>query len=138
MRPNVNTENPWVLRTDFSDQLIWEQICTIIQEPVDGFSAYVDFINDADYEGVIIDHLLTLVPKNYKYGFIMIVDQIAISNIDHPLLIVNLTESSNASFRAIPSTVQAIENNLSIGNMDFEEFAHSVDESGIFRDFPEE
>jgi hypothetical protein len=29
-----------------------------------------------------------------------------------------------------------IENNLSIANMDFEEFAENVDDDGIFRGFP--
>jgi hypothetical protein len=30
----------------------------------------------------------------------------------------------------------AVENNLSIANMDYDEFAAAVDEDGIFRDFP--
>jgi hypothetical protein len=35
----------------------------------------------------------------------------------------------------IPSQIQGIENNLSIGNMVFEEFATAVDERGVFRGF---
>jgi len=48
-----------------------------------------------------------------------------------------LYEGSGREFRAVPSQIQAIENNLSIANMDFEEFAESADESGVFRGFPE-
>jgi hypothetical protein len=36
----------------------------------------------------------------------------------------------------IPSEIQSIENNLSLANMDFEEFAESADKDGIFRGFP--
>jgi hypothetical protein len=36
----------------------------------------------------------------------------------------------------LPSQIQAIENNLSIANMDFEDFADSVDADGVFRGFP--
>ena len=56
---------------------------------------------------------------------------------DHPLLIVDLFEGSGREFRARPSQIQTIENNLSIANMDFQEFAEAVDQSGIFRGFPE-
>jgi hypothetical protein len=38
-------------------------------------------------------------------------------------------------FRALPSEVQAIENNLSIANMDFGDFASTVDGGGVFRGF---
>jgi hypothetical protein len=65
----------------------------------------------------------------------VIVDQTAISHPDHPLLVVDLYTGSGNEFRAIPSQIQGIENNLSIANMDFEEFAEAVDEDGIFRGF---
>ena len=139
MRPIPKTENALVLRTDFSDKTIWERICTTIQEPVGifGFRANVEFVNDMEYAGITKDLLLRLVPKNYGHSFIIIVDQIAISAPGHPLLIVDLYEGTGREFRAIPSQVQGIENNLSIANMDFEEFADSVDEDGVFRGFPE-
>jgi hypothetical protein len=38
-------------------------------------------------------------------------------------------------FRALPSQIQSIQNNLSIGNMDFEEFANNIDPDGVFRGF---
>jgi hypothetical protein len=135
VKPILNTENPLVLRVDFTSQAIWEEICRIIQEPVDDFYAYVEFRNDPKYEGVTQEDLRMLIPNNYNHNFIIMVDRIAISEIDHPLLIVDLSPSPKGSFRAIPSTVQSIENNLSIGNMSFEEFARTVDENGVFRGF---
>ena len=38
-------------------------------------------------------------------------------------------------FRANPAEIRAIENNLSIANMDFFEFAIAVDKEGIFQGF---
>jgi hypothetical protein len=38
-------------------------------------------------------------------------------------------------FRVVPSQILGIENNLSTANMDFDEFADSVGEDGVFRGF---
>jgi len=138
MKQIPETENPLVLRTDFSNQAAWERICAIIRKPVGvfGFRANVEFVDDVEFAGIAKDQLVELLPKDYSHSFITVVDQTAISLPDHPLLIVDLYEKSGHEFRAIPSTIQGIENNLSIANMDFEEFAESVDESGVFRGFP--
>lgn len=138
MKPIPNTENPLVLRVDFTSQAVWEEICRIIQEPVDDFYAYVEFRSDPEYEEVTPEDIRTLIPKNYNHYFMIIVDRRAISETDHPLLVVDLSPSSKGSFRALPSTVQSIENNLSIGNMSFEEFARAVDGNGLFRGFFDE
>jgi hypothetical protein len=139
MKQIPETENPLVLRTDFSSQATWERICEIIQKPVGvfRFRANVGFVDDIEYADITKDQLLELFPKDYSHSFIIVVDRTAISLPDHPLLIVDLYERSGREFRAIPSQIQGIENNLSIANMDFEELAESVDESGVFRGFPE-
>jgi hypothetical protein len=133
------TENLLALRTDFSNQAAWERICTIIQKPVGvfHFRANVDFVDDIEYADITRDQLLEIIPKDYSHSFIIIVDRAAISHPDHPLLIVDLYDSSGQEFRTIPSQIQGIENNLSIANMDFKEFADSIDEDGVFRGFPE-
>jgi hypothetical protein len=138
MKQIPETGNPQVLRTDFSNQAAWERICAIIRKPVSifRFRANVEFLDDMEYSGITKDQLLEIIPKNYSHSFIIIVDRIAISLPDYPLLVVDLYERSGHEFRAIPSQIQAIENNLSIANMDFEDFAVSVDKSGVFRGFP--
>jgi hypothetical protein len=55
---------------------------------------------------------------------------------EHHLLVIDLAREPGREFRAVPSAIQSIENNLSIANMDFAEFAGAVDEDGVFRDFP--
>lgn len=133
------TEYALVLRTDFSDQVAWDQICAAIREPVTEFRflAYVDFLDRERYANITKENLLGSIPDGYNHSFIVVVDNIAISSPEHPLLIVDLVEKSGREFRAIPSQIQAIENNLSIANMDFDEFAESLDEDGVFRGFPD-
>jgi hypothetical protein len=138
MKPLPRTENPLILRTDFSDDAVWQTICTEVQKPVGifRFRANVEFLDDGAFKDLTKEQTLKLVPNDYNHNFIVIVDQMAVSHPDHPLLIVNLLDGAGNEFRAIPSTIQAIENNLSIANMDFEEFAESVADDGIFRSFP--
>ncbi len=137
MKQIPNTKNAAVLRTDFSDQTTWEHICTFIQKPAGffHFRANVNFVDDMQYANISKDQLLNFIPADYSHSFIIVVDRTAISMQDHPLLIVDLYEGSGQEFRCIPSQVQSVENNLSSGNMDFEEFAEAVDNDGIFRGF---
>ncbi len=138
MKPIPQTENALVLRTDFSDQAAWDAICGIIRNPrgIFRFRAYVNFLDDVEYADIAKPQLLELIPQGYGPTFIVVADRIAMSSPEHPLLIIDLYEGSGRDFRAVPSQVQGIENNLSIANMDFEEFASSVDKDGIFRGFP--
>lgn len=133
------TENALVLRTDYSDDAAWEKVCAAIRRPVGvyRFLAYVEFLDDVQYEGIGVTRLLALIPEEYAHSFILIVDGITISYPEHPLLVVDLYDQPGRSFRAIPGQIQGIENNLSIANMDFRDFADAVDGDGVFRGFPE-
>lgn len=129
-----------VLRTDFSDAATWEAICDEIQQPSpEGFEAHVEFIDDRAFDGMSKQQVLAAVPKDYPHTFIVIVDRKAVSDDEHPLLVVNLSDGLGSEigeeFRAVPTEVQAIENNLSIANMDFSDFAGAVDRNGVFRGF---
>lgn len=129
-----------VLRTDFSDDAAWAAICAAIGQPSpEGFEAHVEFIEDRGFEGLSKAQLLAAVPTDYPHTFIVVVDRAAIEDTEHALLIVNLFEGLGSEvgdeFRALPSEIHAIENNLSIANMDFADFAESVDARGVFRGF---
>jgi hypothetical protein len=136
MKTIPQTTDAPVLRTDFSDQGVWNDVCSEIRQPVDGFLANVEFVDDPEFAGVTVDELPRIIPGDSGHGYIFVVDQVTMSAPDHPLLVVDLITEPGRTFRAIPSTVQSIENNLSIANMDFAEFADNVDETGVFRGFP--
>ena len=149
----METNNALVLRIDFSDDASWEALCAAIREPVGvkayvdvgeskahvdvgEFKAYVDFVSDPEYNGMMVEELLSLVPPISNHWFFFIVDQLALSHPEHPILVVDLGTEPGRTFRVIPSEMWAVENNLSIANMDFAEFADSTDQDGIFRGFP--
>jgi hypothetical protein len=139
MKQLPKTDNPVVIRTDFENQQAWLSICELLRAPVhEGgltFDAHVDFLDDKELRNLTPAELLTMVPEDYDHSFFFVVDKVAISRAECPILVVDLIETPNLSFRAIPSQIQGIANNLSIGNMDFEEFARAVDEDRIFRGF---
>ena len=137
MKQLPQTKSPLVLRTDFSNQTAWEAIYAATQVPVGifRFRANVQFLDDINYAGISKDQILQLTSKNYNHSFIVIADQITMTHPEHPLMVVDLFEGSGRAFRATPSTIQAIENNLSIANMDFDDFAEAVGEDGVFRGF---
>ena len=136
MKSIPETENALVLRTDFSDANAWLSICTAIRKPVGEFQAYVDCVSDPAFEGINAEKLLSSIPQNSKHMFIFVVDQMALSHPDHPILVMDLDTERGRTFRVIPSEMWGIENNLTLANMDFAEFADSVDPDGIFRGFP--
>jgi len=66
------------------------------------------------------------------------VDRVALTDPEHPILVVDLMDQPGRTFRVIPSEAWGVENNLSIANMGFEEFAEAADEDGVFRGFPKD
>jgi len=128
------TKEKAVVRTDFSNPEEWKAVCDAIQRPSDeGFRAHVDFVDDKAFNGASLHQILSALPPKYPHSFVFIVDEKTIATKDHPILVVKLGKTPGKTFRALPSTIQVIENNLSIGNRSFSEFADSLDESGVYR-----
>jgi hypothetical protein len=135
------TANPLVIRTCFDNRQAWETVCGLIRAPQyftsDPFYANVDLLDDSEFANLSPEDLMARVPENYQHSFLLVVDDTTISHPEFPVLVVDVYADRGRTFRAIPSQIQGIENNLSIANMDFFEFADNVDADGIFRGFPE-
>jgi hypothetical protein len=127
-----------VIRTDFSDEVAWEHVCKLIQEPQteDGFQASVECISDKACLGITAEKVASILPTGSQRSFVFLVDTKAFADHEHPVLVVDLQEDPGRSFRVVPSEAWGVENNLRLANMDFAEFADSVDEDGVFRGFP--
>ncbi|HYK97728.1 MAG TPA: hypothetical protein VEU77_04990 [Candidatus Acidoferrales bacterium] len=127
------------MRTDFSDDRAWRDIERVAREPVgvDGFLAYLTFLDDPSFAQLSAADALRLARGAYRHGFVVLADATSMRGPDHPVLVVDLMAEPGRAFRAIPQSLQSVENNLSIANMDFAEFADLADSSrgGIFRDF---
>ncbi|WP_407642486.1 DUF6924 domain-containing protein [Actinomadura craniellae] len=125
-----------LLRTDFSDQGVWEAVCVAIGTPnEDGFVASVGVLDDPAYRDLTTDQILTLLPEEYQRRFIAVVDKTTIDSPEMLLLVIDLLAEPRGEVRVIAAEFWSIENNLSLANMDFHEFVNAVDEDGIFRGF---
>jgi tetratricopeptide (TPR) repeat protein len=131
------TNNTLALRTDFSDESAWKSICAAIRRPDDkfGFTANVDFVSDPQYDGLTAEQLLFVSATDSLRTFAFIIDRTALSHPDHPILVVDMHDEPGRTFRVIPSEMWTVENNLSIANMDFEDFTDALDQEGVFRGF---
>lgn len=147
--------DPWVIRTDFSSDDKWASVRKLIGAPQKDsgmeFLAYVRYVTDDKFRDKETRDLVLSLPDDYPRMFCFVVDRQCIENPEHPVLVVGFYPSDHESFdlcprdtpecdilffRALPSQIQAIENNLSLANMDLEDFANSVDSDGVFRGFP--
>lgn len=135
-----DTTDPAVLRTDFGDDASWSRLCGLISSPIgaEGFRAYMTFLSDPEFVDVTPESLPERLPKPYQHSFIVIADHRTFAEADAPLLVVDLLDKPGRSIRALPTRIGAIENNLSIGNMGFAEFAEAAGGDGLFRGFPGE
>lgn len=134
MKPLPRSDMALVIRTDFSDDTAWNAVVAAIRQPVEGFFAYVEFVDDPAFKDLTIEHLVTI-RDDLSKSYTIVADAVTMRDANHPLLVVDLMEELGRTFRAAPSAIQAIENNLSITNMDFWEFADNVDADGLFRGF---
>src|SRR4051812_24685926 len=130
-----NVEESLVIRTDFSNDQGWERVRNAVLKPVGDFRAYVEFLDDRAYDGLRVETLLELIPADTSHAFVFLVDSAALSDPDNPILVVDLFGEPGRTFRVVPSAMWAVENNLSLANMDWEDFSENVDEHGVFRGF---
>jgi hypothetical protein len=124
-----------VLRTDFSDDAVWEQVRAAISAPHGDFQAHVEFVDDLEYRDLTVDELTHRVAETSTLTEIYVVDVLTIADPEHPVLVVDVCDEPGRNFRVIPAEMWCVENNLSIANMDWEDFAESLDRDGVFRGF---
>ena len=130
-----DSDNTLVIRTDFSDDAAWDRLCRAIRTPSPdfGFLANVEFVDDRRHDGATAEALVAQAPASQVLLFVA--DRAALSNPDQPVLAVYYFDTPFQFLRVIPSELWGIENNISLGNMDFEEFVENAGPDGIFRGF---
>lgn len=129
------TENSLVLRTDFSDEKAWKSLCKKLQDPDDEMSPELDFVSDRAFENLTAAKVPTLLSEDSTQTFAFIVDHTALTSSGHPVLVIDLHDQRGRTFRVTAAALGGVANNLSIANMDFEDFAKAVDKEGIFHGF---
>lgn len=134
-----DTGDSLVIRTDYSDDAAWDAVRAAMRAPteVDGFRANVAFVSDPTFDGLDAAQVVGRWPPDRRDSFFFVVDATALRDPEHPVLVVDLNERRGRTFRVIPSSAWSVENNLSLANLDFRDFAESVDRDGVFRGFRE-
>ncbi|HEX3624434.1 MAG TPA: hypothetical protein VH280_03310 [Verrucomicrobiae bacterium] len=156
MRALPPTDKTLLVRTDFSNDKVWDEIRSTASqpgpdfqealgllsdvheaagEPLDGIETNLHVVDDREYEGATVEQLVEALGDDGNHTLMIVVDQNAIRDPNHSVLIVDLTWERGRTFRALPSCVFEVESNLSIGNMDWEEFVNGADDSGVYRGF---
>ncbi len=130
------SENALLLRTDFTHPTAWQELLAAAREPEEPFGFYLEVLDDPAHSGWTPEQVRAALPEDYGHSFIVLADQMAMAAPGHPVLVVDLFDEPGRRFRAAANQIAAIDSNLSIGNLSFEEFAEQVDESAVFRGFP--
>ena len=125
------------VRTDFSNEGAWRDLLAAVSLPTseDGFLANLTVVDDPGFKGADPTALAESAAKDGpRHAVLFAADAMALSHPDRPILCIDLSQPQS-TFRVIPSELWGVENNLSLANMDWEEFAGAVDADGIFRGF---
>jgi hypothetical protein len=131
--PRPDDLHSLLIRTDFADDAAWTAFQRELTTQPGSFRANLQFVNDRRFENLTIDELLALTDGSEE-TFIFLADREAITQPDHPVLVVNLFEDGRGqAFRVVPPAIWAVQNNLVIGNLDWEDFTASLDADGVFR-----
>ncbi|WP_157105938.1 DUF6924 domain-containing protein [Nocardia sienata] len=132
-----------LIRTDFGDDEAWRVVAALAMAPGVGedaeFVATLTCIDNPENEGLSIDALLGKIGDQPTYH-VFLADTVTLTDPEHPILAVDTGPEETGhvrgrTVRILPSEMWGIENNLSIANMDFQDFADAADPDGVFRGF---
>lgn len=159
MRTLPSSNGTLFVRTYFGDAAAWEAVCSEVRQPAEEYTAgfaefaainamfgqdvgegpqaHVTMVDDPAFADLTPEQLIDRLPPDGHGSFVLVADREAMTKPDHPILVVDASDQRGRTFRAVPSQIQVIENNLSIANCDWEDFADHVDDDGVFRGYVE-
>lgn len=131
------TENPILLRTHFADAAAWDALKAAVAAAAASTDESPDLaiIDDATFADIAPDKLRTLLPDDAEHTFAFLADATAMTDKEHPILVIDLSRRKVKTFRVTPAALGEVAANLSLANMEFDEFAKAAarDAAGIFR-----
>lgn len=142
-----------LVRTDFSDDDAWHALvrdAQAIHRHPGGYDmqAVLTPVDDRRFENRTIEELLVLDVDSH---YLFVADSMTIQNPQHPILVLDMVDDEESddeddedvddedmaervrSFRVTPKSLPSVENNLSIANLDFADFADHLDSDGVYR-----
>jgi len=131
-----------LIRTDYSNDEAWAAVAAAAQAPStpDGFTANLILVDDPEWEGVSVADLLEEIADS-PISYVFLADSETLRHPENPILAVSTSGlvrrgiEPGRTVRVIPQAMWSIENNLSIGNLDFADYVENTSTDGIFRGF---
>jgi hypothetical protein len=146
--PTLPAAGPLLVRTDFADDAAWDRVreAATREYGPDGFCACVEPVSDPEWSGATWEAVKAAAPVDKETGpcVLFIADGITFASPERPVLVVDLDDkflsvtkfpeiANRAPFRCIPSALWSVENNLSIANLDWEDFAGDLADGDVYR-----
>ncbi|MCT2584364.1 DUF6924 domain-containing protein [Actinophytocola gossypii] len=128
--PLPRTENPLLVRTDFTDDAAWAAL------PAEVDDEYVTYVADPAHRDLTPEDLLSLLPPDHPQPVLVVADATTFAGDDHPLLAVDVRAEPGRTFRVAADAVRSVVGNLSIDNLTFDDYLDSVGEDGVHRLHP--
>jgi hypothetical protein len=123
-----------LIRTDFSDDAAWADLVrAATTRSTDGFLANLNVIDETRFDGASAEQIGNAA-RDTDHAVLFVADRMTMTHPDRPVLCLDAS-APEQTFRLIPSELWSVENNLSLANMDFEEFAGAAGADGVFRGF---
>ena len=147
MKNLPDTDETLLIRTDHSDQAAWQALLTAVTTPnKNGFLANVHVVDDVAYSDLTTEQAVSV--ARARGDLLIVADTTALTGPEMPLLAVlpfhededddydedEETKQEHGELRVIAAELWSIENNISLANMDWEDFVNAADE-GVFRGF---
>jgi hypothetical protein len=130
----LKTEQTPLVRTDFSQEAAWcEVVDAVHRDWEDGFRAMVTVIDDPAYDGWTVERLVASFAAG-GHSILLVADATTMAHPERLVLCADLVESGKP-FRVTLPQLWAVENNLSLANLDYEDFAGATDADGVYRGF---
>jgi hypothetical protein len=140
-----------VVRTDFGDEAAWQGVAAELMQPWGeewGYEAVVHLVDDPVWAGATPDEVQAAAEADDEISVVFLADSTTMREPHHALLAVRAVPGEQwddeeseewaalgLPFRTEPRAVHDVYANLSIANMDFEEFAEAAreDPEGVLR-----
>ncbi|MFD9217625.1 MULTISPECIES: DUF6924 domain-containing protein [unclassified Streptomyces] len=134
-----------VIRTDYGDEAAWRAVVADLNRrwgDDDEFDPAVHLVDDPVWADRTPDEVLGAVRRDEELCVVFLADRVTMRSAGRALLALDVFEEEDAldpmydqelidsppprEFRTVPAEVHVVHANLSIGNMDFEEFAETA------------
>ncbi|MFE3187038.1 DUF6924 domain-containing protein [Streptomyces violascens] len=127
-----------VLRTDFRDDVAWHALRAAL-DAADEYP-HATCVSNPRFDGMGVQPLLdeeAAAKEEDQISYLFVADSTTMKDPFHALLAVDLWDEPGRTFRVPPQWFPDVSANLSLGNMNFAEFADATDGAGTFRGFDE-